>query len=1059
MSTGGRYSIELAKSTFDEDDFDSMELRKVDDEKTEKLLEQDPRLSADGRMSADMRHHNQELIDKREQERLAAARKAAATGVDIDEHKDDVKSVVKKYHTDLKKGLKLDQVELNREEFGSHELSPPKVTPWYVLLAKHMFLGFSMLLWFGAIISLIGYFIQEEDKRSPDLLYIGVVLIVVVILTALFAFYQEFKAGDVMGKFQDSMPKMTMCLRNGKLGEVEVKSLVCGDIVHFKSGDAMPADVLILSADGVKVDNASLTGEAEAQKRSTKKTSENALETENIGFYTTLILEGTGTGLVVRVGDASVIGQIASMAAAADVEKTLMAKELEHFIKIIMVVAIVLGVTFTIISFILKTHWALAIVFGIGIIVANVPEGLLATVTVALRLTSAKMATKQVLVKKLESIETLGSTTMICSDKTGTLTQNRMSVSHAWFDQTMYECPLPGREGDLEIAGETFQMLHDSTTLCTTAYFEDLPHGADVQTVLDCTTKGDASESALIKFTQPLRDIEKHRKEYPVQLTIPFNSAVKYMAVVRQGSKKAKDTNLTSYLKGAPERVLERCDFMLINGEEVPLDEELEAKFTEAYEGMGGMGERVLGFAYRRLSPKKYPAGFKFKKNDKTGEWNFPLEGMVFVGLLSLIDPPKPGVPEAVTICRNAGIRVAMVTGDHPITAKAIAQDVGIITLDTVEDLAAKEHKKVSEIDPARAGAIVLHGEQLVELEEEDWDRVLAHKEIVFARTSPKQKLQIVENNQRRFEVVAVTGDGVNDSPALRKADIGISMNISGSDVSKEASDMILLDDNFASIVKGIEEGRLIFDNLKKSISYTLTSNIPEISPFLMFVVLQLPLPLTTVLILMIDLGTDLWPAISLAYEEAESDIMQRTPRDARTDRLVTNELIGFAYLQIGIMQALAGFFAYFTVLADFNLRPNDLFFKAVQWDQENTLIAGKGWLYRDNALKYAQTAFFVSIIVVQWADVIITKTRRLSITTQGMNNWVLNSGLLFETLLAVVFVYTPPLNWFIFTRPLKFVYWLPGLPFSVLIFAYDELRKFLIRLHPRGFVNRWTYY
>merc|ERR1719468_599084 len=377
-----------------------------------------------------------------------------------------------------------------------------------------------------------------------------------------------------------------------------------------------------------------------------------------------------------------------------------------------------------------------------------------------------------------------------------------------------------------------------------------------------------------------------------------------------------------------------------------------------------------------------------------------------------MIDPPRAAVPDAVAKCRSAGIKVIMVTGDHPITAKAIAKSVGIISEgnETVEDIASRLNIPVEEVNPREAHAAVVHGTMLKDMTDEDIDDILRnHDEIVFARTSPQQKLIIVEGCQRMGAIVAVTGDGVNDSPALKKADIGVAMGIAGSDVSKQAADMILLDDNFASIVTGVEEGRLIFDNLKKSIAYTLTSNIPEISPFLLFILADVPLPLGTVTILCIDLGTDMVPAISMAYEGAESDIMKRQPRNPFTDKLVNERLISMAYGQIGMIQASAG--------------------------------------------------FFVSFVIVQWADLIICKTRRNSVFQQGMKNWFMNFGLVFETVLAAFLSYTPGMDKGLRMYPLKFNWWLPALPFSLIIFIYDESRKYLLRRSPGGWIEQETYY
>jgi len=495
------------------------------------------------------------------------------------------------------------------------------------------------------------------------------------------------------------------------------------------------------------------------------------------------------------------------------------------------------------------------------------------------------------------------------------------------------------------------------------------------------------------------------------------------------------------------------------------MDDKLKEAFNLAYVHLGGLGERVLGFCNYHLPADKYPKGFKFETDDPQ---NFPLEGLCFIGLISMIDPPRAAVPDAVTKCRSAGIKVIMVTGDHPITAKAIAKGVGIISADneTVEDIATRLNIPVEEVNKSDAKACVKHGGELKDIGKDELDEILRnHSEIVFARTSPQQKLIIVEGCQRLGAIVAVTGDGVNDSPALKKADIGVAMGIAGSDVSKQAADMILLDDNFASIVTGVEEGRLIFDNLKKSIAYTLTSNIPEISPFLLFILISIPLPLGTITILCIDLGTDMVPAISLAYEKAESDIMQRQPRDPEHDKLVNERLISLAYGMIGMIQASAGFFTYFVIMGENGFRPSFLIGLRGKWDNKkiNDLADSYGseWTYaqRKNLELTCHTAFFVTIVVVQWADVIISKTRKLSVFQQGMTNWFLNFGIVFETLLAVFLQYTPGLNYGLRLRPLNATWWFTGVPFSLLIWIYDETRRYLLRKYPGGWVERETYY
>lgn len=380
-------------------------------------------------------------------------------------------------------------------------------------------------------------------------------------------------------------------------------------------------------------------------------------------------------------------------------------------------------------------------------------------------------------------------------------------------------------------------------------------------------------------------------------------------------------------MKGAPERIIDRCSTILVKGDNEPLSNSWRRRIDRAIVEMGSMGERVLAFADLDLDPRQYPPSYHFDASKA----NFPMIGLRFVGLLSMLDPPKPGVPDAVSKCKTAGIRVVMVTGDHPVTAMAIAKKVGIITPNalTTYDMCTEKNiplKRLTPEDKAKCRAAIITGSDLREMSDRGLRMIcMSFPEIVFARTSPQQKLKIVECFQSLGEIVAVTGDGVNDSPALKKADIGISMGISGSEVSKEAADMIILDDNFATIVNGIEEGRLIFDNLKKSVYYLLTSNIPEILPFVLFVALEIPQVLSVMAIILIDVGTDLWPGISLAYEKPESDIMTRKPRDMRKDKLVNSRLICITYFQIGVLQAAAGFTCYFFLMSTYGFFVRDV--------------------------------------------------------------------------------------------------------------------------------------
>merc|ERR1712115_99632 len=985
--------------------------------------------------------------------------------LEIDVHRVSVDELCKRFTSNVADGLTDDQVKKGIAEYGLNQLTPPPTTPEWIKFCQCLFSGFAMLLWFGAILCFLAYGIQASAYEEPpdDNLYLGIVLSAVVTVTGIFSYYQESKSAKIMESFKNLVPQYALVRRNGEKISIEAKDLTLGDIVEVKFGDRIPADLRVLESKGFKVDNSSLTGESEPQTRSPEFTHDNPLETRNIGFFSTNAVEGTAVGMVVNIGDNTVMGRIAGLASGLDTGDTPIAEEIAHFIHIITGVAVFLGVSFFIIAFILGYNWLDAVIFLIGIIVANVPEGLLATVTVCLTLTAKRMAAKNCLVKNLEAGETLGSTSCICSDKTGTLTQNRMTVAHMWFDNKIVEADTSedqsGNAFDKSAPG--WKTLERVAMLCNRAEFKG---GQNEVSILKREVNGDASEAAILKCTELTNgNVMDYRAKNKKLVEIPFNSTNEFQVSIHETSDPDEKRSLL-VMKGAPERILQRCSTIVIDGTERPLTEDWKNAFETAYMELGGLGERVLGFCDYMLPADKYPAGYPYDADEE----NFPLEGLRFVGLMSMIDPPRAAVPDAVLKCRSAGIKVIMVTGDHPITAKAIARSVGIISdgTETVEDIATRKGIPVEEVNPREALAAVVHGGEIKDLSEKALDEILMyHTEIVFARTSPQQKLIIVEGCQRMGRIVAVTGDGVNDSPALKKADIGVAMGIAGSDVSKQAADMILLDDNFASIVTGVEEGRLIFDNLKKSIAYTLTSNIPEISPFLLFILADVPLPLGTVTILCIDLGTDMVPAISLAYEKAEADIMKRPPRNPFTDKLVNERLISMAYGQIGMIQASAGFFVYFVILCENGFWPSKLFGLRRAWDSAavNDLedSYGQEWTYADRkVLEYTcHTAFFVSIVVVQWADLIICKTRKNSLFQQGMRNHFMNFGLVFETLLAAFLSYTPGMDKGLRMYPLAFTWWLPALPFSLLIFVYDEIRKYILRQRPGGWVEQETYY
>jgi sodium/potassium-transporting ATPase subunit alpha len=1096
----------------------------------------------------------------------------------------------------MNNGLTTAQADAVRERHHDNALTPPPTTPWWLLFIEHQTGFFSLLLWSASLLCFVSFGI---DPVGIDNLYLGIVLAVVVFLTGCFSYYQEASSAAVMEGFKNMIPPMVSAVRDGKMVTLEAALLVPGDVVVCNTGEKLPADVRVVTYTNFKCDQSSLTGEPDAIKKNDKIGDEKPLEATNLAFFGTMVAEGDAKGFVVLTGDDTVMGHIAALASGVEADDTPIAKEIHHFIMLISALAIFLGITFFIVAITTAFDLVKSLVFGIGIIVANVPEGLLATVTVSLTLTAKRLAKKQVLVKQLESVETLGSTTCICSDKTGTLTQNRMTVQHVYVNNKICDVPfteegwagtnakgavptqLELRKGahpeSLNLAtlstDKTFERLYKFGILCNSGEFTQDDRAKPALSRLCCN--GNASDYAFLKMIEVIPavsamrkaaaadfGIDQIRKAYPSAngktSDIPFNSKYKFMTTVR-----AMEEGDVVIMKGAAEQVFSRCGSILIDGVVVPIDAAMKARFLDVYETVAKLGERGLGFAYREL-------GDRPKENWEGGnpeQATFPLgnvckesngedtsDSLTYIGLMALIDPPREAVPSSVLLAQRAGVKVVMVTGDHPTTAAAIAKVVNIMPDKNVKEIAEDEGISIEEAS-AKGKAIVCAGVDLDNMSQAEIQQVLLYPQVVFARTSPTQKLLIVEAAQKMGHIVAVTGDGVNDSPALSQADIGCAMGIAGTEVSKEAADMILLSDDFSAIVDGIEEGRLIFDNLKKSIAYTLSSNIPEISPFLLFILVRMPLSLTTVLILCVDLGTDMIPAISLAYEQPESDIMLRPPRDAEFDRLVTDKLIFFAYLQIGVFQALAGFYTFFVVLNDYgwpmgeipgavfdffpyptqpgndnriidscpcgggekstgkmfetdeyvDIKDGMLYDKkgkldqdeldsckaadiGIEWDEnwpygygcpygslkptrkckfDKDDFWGKPCYHPSLALRVAQTSAFVSIVIVQWADLLICKTRLLSIADQGMQNKVMLFGLCSETILCMFLCYVPFMNLAFSTAPIHPVHWFPSMPFSMLIFIYDETRKWSLRRERRilpdindiGFVERFTYY
>jgi sodium/potassium-transporting ATPase subunit alpha len=772
------------------------------------------------------------------------------------------------------------------------------------------------------------------------------------------------------------------------------------------------------------------------------------------------------------------------------------------------------------------------------------------------------LAKKNVLVKRMNTVETLGAANVVCSDKTGTLTMNQMTVMNMWFDQSFLPAKSTMELGNQFIHSKTYLTLFRVASLCNRAYFDkpaDPEHEEGLEErrrsleregftdvrpsmerargprpsieltddnkfevrlqrggnnrgptfrpsmdgraegrpsleagrtegrpsmegryeagrpSLDARGKqslelinfvnearietagkvivGDASETALFRYTSTFTDVDAIRTRFPKLFEIPFNSTNKWQLSIHD-TRNAKKKHLL-VIKGAPERILLKCKKALINGRKIVIDDAFREQYDRAYKTFGGAGERVLGFAQKKFLPEPHV------KYDELHP-NFPTEDYTFVGLISLEDPPRDGVPEAINTCHEAGIKVIMVTGDHPFTAEAIARKVGIIGAERTRDEVAKlRNCSPKDVQNDEFGAVVVPGSEIDDLTEEDWDNILSKPEIVFARTSPQQKLEIVKNNQRRGNVVAVTGDGVNDSPALKQADLGIAMGISGSDVAREAAEVVLLDDNFPSIIVGIREGRVIYDNLKKTIAYSLTHLTPEIVPVLCTLAFGIPIALNSILILLIDCGTEMAPAISFAYETPEGDIMKRKPRDVKREHLVNLPLLLYSYLQAGVVTTGLCFLTYFLIFMKYGIPASALPFSSdkhwINSGAEDFVVGDVTFTPAQQAaiLAEVQSGYWITLVMCQFWHVWMCKTRIISLFKHNMRNWTMTMGVIIEACLVVIIVYVPFLHFPFGTANVDGYYWLVNLGMVVLIWTWAEARKAVTRKYPQSKFNK----
>lgn len=853
-------------------------------------------------------------------------------------------------------GLTQSEAVLRQARYGPNQLEKIAGTPLFIRLFREFTHFFALILWFAAGLA----FFAEWRDPGQGMATLGYAVLGVILINGVFSFWQEYRAEKALAALNNLLPHHTTALRDGHAVQLTVAELVPGDVILLAAGDDVPADCRLIEAFGVRVNTANLTGESRPQSRDTKAAPEELRQ--DILHAGTSLISGDARAIVYAIGMHTEFGNIARLTQTAAEPLSPLQKEIMRLSRLIALFATLLGISFFFVGQVLGLSFWANLVFAIGIIVANVPEGLLPTVTLSLAMATQRMAKKNALVRHLPAVETLGAASVICSDKTGTLTQNRMSLRQCYCSGALVS---PGELPEDAPMFDVMQYCHDLRRI--------EQEGGSVW-------QGDPMEIALLMSVKSVREHVKRQDE------IPFDTERKRMSVIC-------DTPLGPilYCKGAPESVLPLCSSQWLNGEVVPLDETGRASLLEVQEQMAEKGLRVLALAYRSL-----PAACIETQRETA---------LIFAGLAGLIDPPREAVPAAIKTCHAAGIRVIMITGDHPQTACALAREIGLA------------------VDP-----VAVTGERLRQMSDTDLQLLLHEPELIFARTAADQKMRIVQALQRRGEVVAVTGDGVNDAPALKCADVGIAMGLSGTDVAKASADIILLDDNFASIVAAIEEGRAVFDNLRKFLTYILTSNIPEMVPYLAFVLFKIPLPLTIIQILAVDLGTDMLPALALGAERPDPDTMQRPPR-ARGERLLSWAALLRAYLFLGVLEASAAMAVFFFVLQ------------------------GGGWQWgvvpglHDTLYLQATTACLSAIIAMQVVNVFLCRHAQASVFSRTHHrNRLIWYGVASEILLLLLIDYTPWGNALFGTMPIGAKVWLLIIAFMPVMLLMEELRKAVVR-------------
>lgn len=880
--------------------------------------------------------------------------------------------VFKKLESDPKEGLAEQEAKDRLNQFGENSITAQKpISP----LKRFLLQFHNPLIYILLVATAVTFFLEEYIDSA--------VIFAVVLINSIIGYLQEAKAEDAINSLKKMMSASATVIRDGKKMSVPATELVPGDLVQLASGDKVPADMRLIKNRDLQIDESALTGESVAvQKERADLEADTVLaDRVNMAFAGTLVTYGSGMGMVSGTGDATETGKIAHMISEAVSLDTPLTQKIHAFSKLLLYVIIGLAALTFIVGLFHGQHWIETFMAAVALAVAAIPEGLPAVVTITLAIGVRRMAIRNAIVRKLPAVETLGSTTIICSDKTGTLTENQMTVQKIFAGDQEIDLTGSGYqpEGDIQVEGQALKEVHQGLHYCllagTISNDSELKQEDDLWQV-----QGDPTEGALIASAAKagLQQSEQMKK-YPRLDVIPFESDRQYMATLHQFD----DTHNVIFLKGSLERTLVRCkDALDHEGNSIELDRD---KITQMAEKFAAMGLRVLCLGMQKV-PQEETTFDRFQKEEAA-------EQLTFIGLQAMIDPPRKEAISAVATSQKAGIAVKMITGDHALTARAIAEQIGIKN----PNPDAKEHR-------------VLTGQQLAELSD---DQLLeeAEKVSVFARVAPEQKLKLVTALQARKHVVAMTGDGVNDAPALKKADIGVAMGIAGTEVSKEAADMVLTDDNFATIEGAVEEGRNVFDNLVKFITWILPTNLGQGMVIMLAVLLGATLPVLPVQALWLNMTTAVLLGLMLAFEPKEPGIMKRTPREPDSP-ILNGEMIGRIFSVSTLL--LIGAFGLF------------------QW----ALMQGE-------SEEVARTLAVTLFVVVQ--SVFLFNCRSLTVslfqTPMFSNPWIW-VGVAAMLVAQLAFIYTPIMNLLFQSAPLTLNHWGLMLAYGALVLVLVEIEK-----------------